>query len=121
MKGQRNKKFNTIIIHSLFDEIMILKSPKKGLENYTRDELYLIRKQKLKNEILSGKKLLKNIEPLKIADEFIHNIFKLMENGFFKRNSNLNQEEIQKMIRNSLLISKKIEGLRKRGRILLQS
>ncbi len=88
---------------------------------YSRNELDSIRKKKLKIEILSAKRLLKNTELLKIADQFIHNSFKIMENGFIKRNPTLNQDEIKKKIRESLLFSQKIEKLRKRGRILWQS
>ncbi|MHA1378464.1 MAG: hypothetical protein ACTSRG_08790 [Candidatus Helarchaeota archaeon] len=98
----------------------IAKSPKKGLKNYTKEELDLIRKKKLKMEILSAKKLLKHKKPLEIADGFIHEIIKLMENSLIKENPTLDQEEFRKRMIDRLSISKKVKELRKRGRNLWQ-
>ncbi len=90
-------------------------SSKKELKHYSRNELFFIRKEKLKIGIISAKKLLGHSEPLKVADEFIHDIIELMENGLKGRFPNLNREEVQKMIKNNLLLSKKIKKSKKRG------
>ena len=69
--------------------------PKNELNHYSRDELDQIRKKKLKMAIISAKRILQKGKVLEIADKFIHETIKLMENGIIKRNPNLTQKEIQ--------------------------
>ncbi|MHA1751865.1 MAG: hypothetical protein ACTSWR_11225 [Candidatus Helarchaeota archaeon] len=83
--------------------------------NYSRNELFLIRKEKLISAIISAKKILKASEPLEIADEFFHNSFKLMEKIYHIKYPNMNQEEIQQIIKNNLQLSYRLKHLRKRG------
>ena len=95
---------------------MDLEPSEENLKYLSRKELYSIRKEKLRKEIESAKNLsVKGIDPLKVADEFIHNIFKLMEDGISRRNPELNTKEIHQKIRESLAIKEKIKSLRKRG------
>ncbi|MHA1269324.1 MAG: hypothetical protein ACTSPY_06005 [Candidatus Helarchaeota archaeon] len=83
--------------------------------NYSRNELFLIRKEKLRSAIISAKRILKDSEPLEIADKFFHNTIKLMENIYRVKYPNMNQEEIQQIIKNNLQLSYRIKHLRKRG------
>ena len=88
----------------------------ENLKYFTRKELYSIRREKLRKEIESAKNLSdKGIEPLKVADEFIHNIFKLLEDGISRRNPELNTREVHQKIRERLAIIEKIKSFRKRG------
>jgi hypothetical protein len=69
---------------------MDIDSSEKNSKFLTRKELYYIRKEKLKREIESAKRVLeRGIEPLKIADQFIHNTFKLIEDEIIRRNPGL--------------------------------
>ncbi|MFX0072758.1 MAG: hypothetical protein ACFFAO_16870 [Candidatus Hermodarchaeota archaeon] len=81
----------------------------------SREELLRIRKEKLRKEIESAKRILKSgIEPLRIADQFIDDTFKLIENGIISRNPNADLEEIQNLVRQNLVLKDKIKLLRKK-------
>lgn len=96
---------------------MDLEASKKDSNYISRKELYLIRKEKLLKEIQSAKRLMeKDVEPLRIADEFIHGMFKLMEDGITRRNPNLSKKEIDKKIREILTFTEKIKKNRIRGK-----
>ena len=83
----------------------------------TKEELFALRKEKLRKEIESAQRLLKKgIEPLKIADQFIHDMFKLMEDGISRRNPHLNKNEVRQKIRDNLKLAENIKSHRKRGR-----
>jgi len=80
----------------------------------TRKELYYIRKEKLKKEIESAKRVLeRGIEPLKVADQFIHNTFKLIEDGIISRNPEISPKEVSKIVKKNLALIEKIKSLRK--------
>ncbi len=84
-------------------------------KNLSREELLFIRKEKVKLEIESAKRILEcGIEPLKIADQFIHNSFKLMEDGIIKRNPEANTEEIKNIIKKNLALKEKIKSFKKK-------
>ncbi len=88
----------------------------KKLKYLSRKELYSIRKDKLLREIESAKRLIESgIEPLKVADKFIHNTFKLIEDGIIIRNPGLSPEEVQKKVRENLELIDKIKFHRKRS------
>jgi len=87
------------------------------LKNFSRKELGLIRKEKLRKEIASAKRLLnENIEPLQIADEFLHGVIILMQDEIYRTNPNLNQKEILQKLRDNAAFLEKLKKLRKRGR-----
>ena len=72
-------------------------------------------KDKLLREIEAAKRLIESgIEPLKVADEFIHDTFKLMEDGIIRRYPELNPKEVKIKVRENLVLIEKIKSLRKR-------
>ncbi len=82
-----------------------------------RNELYLIRKEKLRKEIDAAIRILKsNVEPIEIADKFIHNSIKLMEDGILIKNPNISKEELLLQIINNFKNFEKIKQLRTRGK-----
>ena len=88
----------------------------KNLNFLSREELLLIRKEKVKLEIASAKRILESgVEPLKVADQFIHNSFKLMEDGIIKRNPKANSEKIKKIVKANLALMEKIKSFKKKG------
>ena len=94
---------------------MNLDSSDKKLKYLSRQELYSIRKDKLLREIEAAKRLIESgIEPLKVADEFIHDTFKLMEYGIIRRYPELNPKEVKKKVRENLVLIEKIKSLRKK-------
>lgn len=97
---------------------MDLKSKEKPLNYITRNELYSIRKEKLQREIYAAKRLLqKKIEPIEIADTFIHNMIKIMEDGISSRNpNNMTREDKYQKIIESFNIAEKLKKQRTRGK-----
>jgi hypothetical protein len=84
---------------------------KKGI---SKDDLFLIRKEKIQNEINSAKRILKrDVEPLKIADKFIHDTFELLKDGISERNPNLSETQIREKILELISFNKTIK-LRKK-------
>ena len=84
-------------------------------EIITRDNLYLLRKQKVQKEIEAARRLIKNdVDILEIADKFIHSVFEIMKEGMSNRNTELSEEEIQKKIRNNLSFSERLKSMRQR-------
>jgi hypothetical protein len=86
-------------------------STKKNSINYiSRDELFLIRKEKLKREIESAKRILeKKIEPIEIADNFFHNIIKIAEDKLLQNNPHLSQKEIFHKIKETFDFADKLK------------
>lgn len=83
-------------------------------EIFSKDNLFVLKKQKIQKEIEAARKLIeKNVDILEIADKFIHNIFKLMSDGILNKNGNLTEEEIQQQIRNVISFKEKIKAIRK--------
>jgi len=81
----------------------------------SRNELFQLRKQKVKKEIEAARRLIeKNVDILEIADNFIHSIFELMRDGISNRNADLTEEEIQQRIRNNISFKKKLKVIKKR-------
>ncbi len=90
-------------------------STKDKKEFISRNNLFLLRKQKVQKEIEAARRLLeKNIDVLEIADKFIHNVFELMKDGISSRNVNLTEEEIRQKIRNNISFREKLKSNRKR-------
>lgn len=84
-------------------------------EEISSEELYLIRTQKIQKEINSAKRILKrDVDPLEIADRFIHDIFELLKDGIAKRNPNISENQIQKKILDLISLNKRIKS-RKKG------
>ncbi len=88
---------------------------KEDSEIISKKELYKIRIKKIKNEISAANKLLKqNIEPLEIADKFLHESFKIMKEGLSNRYPKLSEQEINQKIRNILSLQEKIKIYQKK-------
>jgi len=84
-------------------------------ELISRNNLFLLRKQKVQKEIEAARRLLeKKVDILEIADRFIHSVFELMKDGISIRNVKLTEEEIKQKIRNNLFFSEKLKAKRKR-------
>ena len=83
----------------------------------TREELYSIRKEKLRTEIEAAKRLLqKKIEPIEIADNFFHNTIKIIEDGILSRNPYLTREDLYQRIVENFNIAENIKKQRTRGK-----
>ena len=88
-------------------------------EVISRSNLYILRKKKIKDEIEAAIRLLnKKIEPLEVADKFLHNMFELMKDGISNRYQELSEEDVNQKIRDTLSLTRKIKAHRKRGRNL---
>ena len=84
-------------------------------ELISRNNLNLLRKQKVQKEIESAKRLIKkDVDILEIADKFFHEVFELMKEGISMRNVKLSEKEIQKIIRKNVAYKEKIRSKRKR-------
>lgn len=84
-------------------------------EIFSKDNLFILRKQKIQKEIEAARKLIeKNVDILEIADKFFHSTFKLMSDGILNKNVNLTEEEIQQKIRNTISFKDKIKTNRKK-------
>jgi hypothetical protein len=76
----------------------------------TQKFLIKVRKEKIKKEIKSAKKIVKSeIEPLTIADRFFHSMVLLLKNGILTRFPDLDNEALKKMIKKNLNISLQIK------------
>lgn len=90
---------------------------KKKLRALSRKNLEEIRREKLRKEIESAKRVLQSgVEPLKVADEFIHDIFKIMEEGFYRRYPNLSEGQISQKIEDTMSFAERLRGKRQRRR-----
>ena len=88
-------------------------------ELLTRDNLFIIRKKKIFDEIQAAIRILKREdEPLEIADKFIHNTFELMKDGISHKYPELSEEELLQKVRDTLSLTRKFKTLRKRGKSL---
>ncbi|MHA1194307.1 MAG: hypothetical protein ACTSP9_18830, partial [Promethearchaeota archaeon] len=80
-------------------------------ELISRNDLFLLRKQKVQKEIEAARRLIeKNVDILEIADKFIHSIFELMREGISNRSVNLTEEEIQHQIRKNISFKKNLKA-----------
>lgn len=85
----------------------------------TRDNLFIIRKRKIQDEIQAAIRILKKeVEPLEIADKFIHDTFELMKEGISHKFPELSEKELLQKVRDTLSLTRKIKTLRKRGKSL---
>ena len=92
------------------------KTVEKDIELINQDELISIRKEKLRKEIDAAKKILsQNIEPLEIADKFIHNTFKLMIDGIKNMYPELNEKKINQKMIEALNFKEKLKSKRNRN------
>jgi len=88
-------------------------------ELISRNNLYLLRKQKVQKEIEAARRLIKkNVDMLEMADKFIHEVFELMKEGIFTRNPELSEEEVQQIVKNNISFKEKIKSSRKRYNII---
>ncbi len=84
-------------------------------EIMSREALFEKRKDKIKTQIAAAIKILKqDVEPLEVADRFIHESFQLMKEGVSQRHSNFSEEQVNQRVWNLLSLSKKIKISRKR-------
>ncbi|MHA1148469.1 MAG: hypothetical protein ACTSR8_09500 [Promethearchaeota archaeon] len=91
----------------------------KESELITRSNLFRIRKKKVQDEIQAAIRILKkDVEPLEIADKFIHNSFELIKDGFLYKYPELSEADLLQKVRNTLSLTMKIKALRKRGKNL---
>ncbi|MFO8018585.1 MAG: hypothetical protein R6U96_08115 [Promethearchaeia archaeon] len=82
-----------------------------------KNELYVLRKKKIKDEIRAARRIIKKrVEPLKIADKFIHDSFELMKDRIVKNNPEIKDERLRERVHEILDITRKIKSKRKRGR-----
>jgi hypothetical protein len=81
----------------------------------TQKILIKVRKEKIKKEIKSAKKIVKSeIEPLTIADSFFHSMVLLLKNGILTRNPDLDNEALNKIIKKNLNISLQIKSFKQK-------
>ncbi len=89
-------------------------NPKKS-SSVSQDILFKIRKEKIHIEIESAKKIINSgVEPLTIADNFLHSVFLLLKNGILERDPNIDIEAVNKMIRKNMLLTMHIKSLQKK-------
>ncbi|MHA1729316.1 MAG: hypothetical protein ACTSWY_11370 [Promethearchaeota archaeon] len=83
-----------------------------------RDELYSIRKEKLRKEIEAARRILnQKIKPLQIADELIHDSFELLRDGILNQFPGLKEKELHQKIKKNLLLRTKFKLKKKRENI----
>ena len=88
-------------------------------ELITRNDLYSLRKSKLKAEIKAAIRIIeKDIEPLEIADEFMSSSFTIMMEGISNKYPELSERELFQKARDLLSLPKKMKSYRKRGNTL---
>ncbi|MBD3198139.1 MAG: hypothetical protein GF317_24025 [Candidatus Lokiarchaeota archaeon] len=86
-----------------------------GEDLFSEEKLYKIRKNKIKNQINAAIRLLnQNIEPLEVADRFIHQSYELVKEGILHRFPHYSEEQIKEKIRDISLYSEKIKSNRKK-------
>ncbi|TFF86066.1 MAG: hypothetical protein EU551_02700 [Promethearchaeota archaeon] len=86
--------------------------------SYTRNELFEIRREKLRLELAAARRLLKsNVEPLLIADKFIHDAYVLLKDGLRRRYPDLDEEAINQKIRNQSELYYKLKQKKNRENI----
>jgi len=91
----------------------------KDIKVISKNNLYKIRKKKIQDEILAAKRILEQkIEPIEVADKFLHESFILMKEGILNRYPELSEEEINQKIRKTLFLSEKFKKNRIRGKNL---
>lgn len=82
---------------------------------FSKDNLFLQRKQKIQKEIEAARRLIeKKVDILEIADNFIHSTFKLMGDGILNRYDNQSEEDIKQRIRNNIFFKDKPKAIKKR-------
>ena len=88
----------------------------KNSEIFDRQSLFLTRKEKLRKEILSAKRLIeKGVPPLEVADQFFHDTFKILEERIIIENPGLLKEELKQKVLKNLNLARKIKSLRNRS------
>jgi hypothetical protein len=84
-------------------------------QNISRKKLYKMRRDKIQTQIEAAVRLLgENVEPLEVADSFIHQSFQIMKEGVSQRNPALSEGEINQKVRRMLSMSDKLKESRKR-------
>ena len=94
--------------------VMTNNSSENEKNHYTREELFEIRKEKLRLELEAAERLLKsNIEPLLVADKFMHNIYEFLKESLRNRYPDLDEEAINQKIREQSDLHYKLRRKRK--------
>lgn len=89
------------------------------MRNQGRQKVSELRREKLRREIESAKRLLQSgMEPLKVADGFFHELFNIRLEGIQKRYPDLTEEERLQKIEATLAFSQKLKSKRLRRRNL---
>jgi hypothetical protein len=87
----------------------MMETGKEG-KNMSREELSKARKDKIEKQIAAAVRILeKGVEPLEIADTFIHESFQILKEGVSQRYPNLSDEETHQKIRELLSLSDKFK------------
>lgn len=85
------------------------------MEFFSKEELIKIRIEKLKREINSARRLIKKqVEPLEIANKFLHNISEFVELGVYRRNPGIEKDDLTKILRDNIIFNKNLKNSRKR-------
>jgi hypothetical protein len=75
--------------------------------------LFKIRIEKINKEIISARKILDGgVEPLVIADKFLHSMILLLKNGILSENPNLDHKSVNKIVRKNMLLVKQIRSFK---------
>lgn len=83
-------------------------------EPLSKEELFHLRKKKIINEIQAAKRILdKKIEPLKIADNLIHNSLVVMSDRIRKNNSGITNEDLKQKLKKLLNLNRQLKIKRK--------
>ena len=85
----------------------------------SRDELFMIRTEKLRLQILSAKRIIRNKkDPVRIADSFIHSISLIIKNKLKVLYPSLNESEINEKLKMRADFLTRLKKKRTRGRNL---
>ncbi|TFF98296.1 MAG: hypothetical protein EU541_07005 [Promethearchaeota archaeon] len=84
-------------------------------ESMSREALFEVRKAKIKTQIAAATRILtKDIEPLELADKFIHQSLQLLKEGISQQHPNFTEKQVIQRMRTLLSLSEKIRTHRKR-------
>ena len=85
------------------------------MECFSKEDLIKIRIEKLKREINSARRLIKSqVEPLEIANNFLHDIYEFVELGVLRRNPDVPKDKLAEIIRENIIFNKNLKNSRKR-------
>jgi hypothetical protein len=86
-----------------------METTKEG-KHMSREELFKARKDKIEKQIAAAVRILeKGVEPLEIADSFIHESYQILKEGVSQRYPNLSEEDTHQKIREILSLTDKLK------------